>query len=89
MAKTIEFKDTKIQCIVLTNHAFNEGQTGFSSNISYAITDSNGDVALHKTSVKFTNDANNENEKMSEIANTHLNAYLDEMHKLMVEREEL
>ena len=89
MAKTITLQDTKIQCIVLTNNSFNGEETGYASSISYGIMDSSGNIAMHKTSLKYTRDANNENEKMSAAADAHLNAYLVEMEKLMVEREEL
>ena len=85
MSKTITLSNVKIQSIVLTSLE----NTGIVSNINYAVTDSSGNEAIYKQSYKYTRDTTFVEQYMSETAETHLKAYVDEMVKLMIEREEL
>tara|TARA_Y100000310_G_C20318183_1_gene639457 strand:- start:17 stop:283 length:267 start_codon:yes stop_codon:yes gene_type:complete len=88
MAKTITLEDVQIQSIVLNDMSFSESK-GISSSINYAVQDSEGNNAQFKNSIKYTTDTNYDEDIMSETAETHLKAYIAEMKKLMVEREEL
>ena len=90
MAKTITLQNTEIQSIVLTNLAIPDNvKKGYASNINYAVQDDSGNNALFTSSLKYTPDSEYSDDFMSATAETHLKAYLDEMKKLMVEREEL
>jgi hypothetical protein len=91
MPKTITLQNAKIQSIVLTNLEVDSGnnETGFASNINYLVEDDNGVAAMYKQSTKYTRDTTFSSQHMSETAETHLKAYVNEMVRLMVEREEL
>jgi len=90
MAKTITLSNTKLQSVVITSLTNKDGvPSGLASNINYVVCDDKGQDALFKNSQKYTSESEYTDEIMSEKAEKHLKAFMEEMRKLMVEREEL
>jgi hypothetical protein len=88
--KTINLQNTKIQSIIINALSEDDSRKdGFVCNVTYAVCDDSGEVALHSSSQKFTIETENATSLLSADSSKAVTDFVSAMQSNMNAKEEL